>query len=140
MPELGGVELHGVIDRIDRVDHGAAVQLIDYKTVAPDRLKRQLAVPLEDTQLAVYAALLLPESKRAVQACYLPLDHGDTITPLPHENVQHSAAVLLRELGAEFARLRAGAPLPALGEGESCQYCEARGLCRRDHWPDGTAT
>jgi hypothetical protein len=21
-----------------------------------------------------------------------------------------------------------------LGEGSACTYCEARGLCRRDHW------
>src|SRR5205085_1545203 len=35
---------------------------------------------------------------------------------------------------AEFERLRAGAGLAALGEGRVCDYCEARGLCRRDHW------
>ena len=56
-----------------------------------------------------------------------------------HPQVQRSAEVLVRELGAEFARLRAGAPLPALGEGEVCENCEVRGLCRRDHWPDGEA-
>lgn len=139
-PELGGVELQGVIDRIDRVEHGAALQLIDYKTVAPDRLRRQLAEPLEDTQLAIYAALLAPASTLPLQACYLPLDHGDTLVPLVHDEVQQTAAVLLRELGDEFARLRAGAPLPALGEGPTCEYCEARGLCRRDHWPDGAAS
>ncbi len=138
--ELGGIELQGVIDRIDRVDHGEALQLIDYKTVAPDKLKRQLAEPLEDTQLAIYAALLAPESTLPLRACYLPLDHGDSLTPLAHDQVQQTAEVLLRELGAEFDRLRAGAPLPALGEGETCEYCEARGLCRRDHWPDGTAS
>jgi ATP-dependent helicase/nuclease subunit B len=133
---FGGIELQGVIDRIDRVDHGAALQLIDYKTVAPDKLKRKLAEPLEDSQLAFYAALLAPEAELPLQACYLPLDHGDRITELPHADVQRSAAVLLRELGSEFARLRAGAPLPALGEGATCEHCEARGLCRRDHWPD----
>jgi ATP-dependent helicase/nuclease subunit B len=30
--------------------------------------------------------------------------------------------------------LRGGAGLPALGEGASCEYCAARGLCRRDDW------
>jgi hypothetical protein len=24
------------------------------------------------------------------------------------------------------------APMPAMGEGKACEYCEARGLCRRD--------
>jgi ATP-dependent helicase/nuclease subunit B len=31
-------------------------------------------------------------------------------------------------------RLREGAGLRALGEGSACEYCQARGLCRRDHW------
>ena len=31
-------------------------------------------------------------------------------------------------------RLRAGEPLQALGQGALCDHCEARGLCRRDHW------
>ena len=30
--------------------------------------------------------------------------------------------------------LEPGEPLQALGQGELCEHCEARGLCRRDHW------
>ncbi len=134
---LHGVELQGVIDRIDRVEHGTAVQLIDYKTVKADKLKRQVREPLEDTQLAFYAALLSVENEGSLQACYLALDDEDRVVEVPHADVRHSAEVLLSELGGEFARLRAGAPLPALGEEPSCEHCEARGLCRRDHWPDG---
>lgn len=136
---MGGAELYGVIDRIDCVDHGAALELIDYKTSSVERLKARVREPLEDTQLAFYAALLAPEAARPLRACYLPLDQGDAIKPIVHGDVQRSAEVLVHELGAEFARLRAGAPLPALGEGEVCEHCEARGLCRRDHWPDGSA-
>ncbi len=134
---LTGVELQGVIDRIDRVEHGSAVQLIDYKTVKADKLKRQVREPLEDTQLAFYAALLSPETDGPLQACYLALDDDERVVEVPHADVRHSAEVMVRELGGEFARLRAGAPLPALGEEPTCEHCEARGLCRRDHWPDG---
>ena len=136
---MGGAELYGVIDRIDRVDHGAALELIDYKTSSAERLKARVREPLEDTQLAFYAALLAPEATRPLRACYLPLDQGDAIKPIVHGDVQRSAEVLVHELGAEFARLREGASLPALGEGEVCEHCEARGLCRRDHWPDGSS-
>ena len=45
-----------------------------------------------------------------------------------------SAALLIDGLSADLAALRAGAGAPALGEGEVCETCEARGLCRRDHW------
>jgi ATP-dependent helicase/nuclease subunit B len=27
-----------------------------------------------------------------------------------------------------------GAALPALGEGVACDFCKARGLCRKDFW------
>jgi ATP-dependent helicase/nuclease subunit B len=134
---LHGVELQGVIDRIDRVDAGTAVQVIDYKTVKADKLKRQVREPLEDTQLAFYAALLAGEAEGRLQACYLALDDDERVVEVPHADVRHSAEVMVRELGGEFARLRAGAPLPALGEEPTCEHCEARGLCRRDHWPDG---
>ena len=134
---MGGTELQGVIDRIDVVAAGGALELIDYKTSSVDRLKARVKRPLEDTQLAFYAALLAPQTALPLRASYLPLDQSEPIKPIVHDAVQRSATVLVRELGGEFARLRAGASLPALGEGEVCEHCEARGLCRRDHWPDG---
>jgi ATP-dependent helicase/nuclease subunit B len=30
--------------------------------------------------------------------------------------------------------------MPALGEGSVCDFCEVRGLCRKDHWTELTAT
>ena len=33
-----------------------------------------------------------------------------------------------------MARIARGAALPALGEGKACDYCAARGLCRKDFW------
>src|SRR5262249_53075303 len=54
--ELDGTVLRGRIDRIDR--HGTAVELIDYKTGAAQALASKVHDPLEDTQLAFYAALV----------------------------------------------------------------------------------
>ena len=45
-----------------------------------------------------------------------------------------SARLLLQGLGRDLERLRGGAALPALGEGRACDWCAARGLCRRDDW------
>jgi ATP-dependent helicase/nuclease subunit B len=94
--------------------------------------------PLEDTQLAVYAALQLARQAagESVQACYLALDEADAVVAVSHDGVADSARELTRQIAAERARIEAGAPLPALGEGPVCETCEARGLCRRDHWSD----
>lgn len=136
LPEPVGVALEGQVDRIDVLggeDGAKVVQVIDYKTGSVDGLKRRVADPLEDTQLAFYAALLRARSGEAPQAGYLALD-SRRIEWVEHRNVGRSAGTLLAGLGSEIIRLRHGAALPALGEGEVCDRCEMRGVCRRDDW------
>jgi ATP-dependent helicase/nuclease subunit B len=137
-PQLGGVVLHGVIDRVDEVREGVAsvLELIDYKTGNADALRQKLKQPLEDTQLAFYAALMRGQGEAPLRAIYLPLDGTKALVPLLHPDVDRSAQALVDGLGADFARMRAGAGLPALGEGRTCEHCDARGLCRRDHWSE----
>ena len=142
-PAWGGVLMHGIVDRIDReLQHSPPRwHLVDYKTGSSDALKKKLSNPLEDTQLAFYAALCLaqPEgtdiSPGALVALYVALDNPKGIVEVTHPEVTTSAAALIEGIGGELSRLRAGAPLPALGEGEACTHCDARGLCRRDQWP-----
>lgn len=135
---LGGMSLHGRLDRLDQHPDGR-VQLLDYKTGSLQALKDQLSDRSEDTQLAFYAALLAGDEQsgvkpEAVNAAYLALDDRQSPVPLPHAKVGESAVMLIRGLAGELQRLRAGEPMRALGEGELCEHCEARGLCRRDHW------
>jgi ATP-dependent helicase/nuclease subunit B len=134
-PRLQGVQLDGRIDRIDAHAADASRQLVDYKTGSAQSLKQRVAEPLEDTQLAFYAALMADvDGKSLVRAIYLALDDRKPPQPIEHPNVSASAEQLVEGLAHDLARLRAGAGLPALGEGNVCEYCEARGLCRRDHW------
>jgi ATP-dependent helicase/nuclease subunit B len=130
-----GLGLRGRVDRIDSGPQGMR-QVIDYKTGRVETLKAKVAQRLEDTQLAFYAALV--GGSGPVSACYLALDDEKAPTVVEHSDVQDTAAVMLDALAGEWVRLREGAPLPALGEGEVCDTCEARGLCRRDHWGPGS--
>jgi ATP-dependent helicase/nuclease subunit B len=135
-PELGGLELEGRLDRIDR-GPGGAVMVIDYKTGDPAKLARRVRRPLEDTQLAFYALLLTEEPHEPPpQAIYLALREREAPREIVHPDVAHSAAALLEGLAADLGALREGAGAAALGEGEACTFCEARGLCRRDHWSE----
>lgn len=129
---LAPTGLHGRLDRLD--EQGARWFVLDYKTGGPDKLKRSVKEPLEDTQLAFYAALLDGRAPGDVQAAYLTLDEPEAPQLIVHPEVQASAAALLHGLGGELQRLRAGAALPALGEGAACEFCAVRGLCRRDQW------
>ncbi len=128
---LGGLALRGRLDRLDEADGGRR-QLIDYKTSAAQALKSKVKTPLDDVQLAFYAALLGADEK--LEAAYLAIDGADAPEVIAQPGVAADAQALLEGLAGEWQRLKAGAGLPALGEGTVCDTCEARGLCRRDHW------
>jgi ATP-dependent helicase/nuclease subunit B len=131
LPGLPTLQLKGRIDRLDRGPAGVR-QVLDYKTSSTTALKERVRDPLEDTQLAFYAALL--GDSPALGAAYLSLDDAQAPLLIEHPAVQASAAALLEGLAGEWQRLQQGAAMPALGEGRVCESCEARGLCRRDHW------
>jgi ATP-dependent helicase/nuclease subunit B len=140
------VTLHGQLDRLDRRGQGDAAEwcVIDYKTGSLDRLKQKVKDPLEDTQLAFYAALAqhAPATvdptdpgriSKVEDALYLHLDDKD-VASVKHPQVIESAQALVEGVRVDLTRLLAGAAMPALGEGVACDYCDVRGLCRRDHW------
>jgi ATP-dependent helicase/nuclease subunit B len=127
---LAGLALQGRLDRIDTTPQGTL--LLDYKTGKAAELRDKLKAPLEDTQLAVYA--LLMGADPALQAAYLALDEPDALKLVPHEAVSDTALALRDGLQADLSAVLGGAALPALGEGRVCDYCEARGLCRKDDW------
>ena len=131
---LGGVVLQGRVDRIDAVDGGRRLELIDYKTGSASQLKKRVVDRFEDTQLAFYASLVGAESELPLRAFYLAMDATRGLEVHEHQDVAASAAALVEGVAIDLRRLREGAGLPPLGEGSACTYCEARGLCRRDHW------
>lgn len=130
--------LVGKLDRVDEVveshesPEGARIPfVIDYKTESTQKTKQRIADGAEDTQLAFYAALLGAERLRAA---YVNVgERGETVT------YEQNDVLALRELlragiRSDLGRIAAGAPLPALGEGPVCDFCAARGLCRKDFW------
>lgn len=129
---LAGLRLQGRIDRIDSA--GQQRVLIDYKTGSAASLKSKVAEPLEDTQLAVYAALMMDAEGSPLLARYLALDDNKGLVEIEHEDVINSAAQLIEGIGEDLRAVHAGALLPALGDGKACEYCAMRGLCRRDDW------
>lgn len=125
-----------LVGRIDRVDrHGSARLIVDYKTGTDAGLRERLKDPQEDVQLPYYAALLGVDSPdEPVQGGYLALDEADGPRWRAHPELAAHAVRMVAHLGGEWRRVLDGAPLQALGAGDLCDHCEARGLCRRDEW------
>lgn len=142
---LSEVSLRGRLDRVDLLSgsEGLELLLIDYKTGGIKGLKDKVAAPLEDSQLAIYAALMdaqpLPgvDTQRPIRAMYLALDDAHHIEAVEHDDPLGSAQAMLEGLGQDLLAMHGGQVLPALGEGQGCDYCEMRGLCRRDDWGPG---
>jgi ATP-dependent helicase/nuclease subunit B len=139
---LGPYTLIGRIDRLDgRNAQGAMV--IDYKTESEQTTRDRVKNPLEDTQLAFYAALMQREPARdladsqsqdALQAAYLNISDRDVSRLFEQASLDEARDGLLHGLRHDLDRIVQGAELPALGEGRVCETCAVRGLCRKDMW------
>jgi ATP-dependent helicase/nuclease subunit B len=121
---LGEITLHGRIDRVDT--KGDARYVIDYKTGAAQGLKKKLKDPAEAVQLPFYAWLA------DAAAAYLPINEAP-IAPLELDG-ETDVDAISRRLPELLEAIAAGAALPASGIDSVCQYCEARGLCRKGMW------
>jgi ATP-dependent helicase/nuclease subunit B len=127
---LGDLTLVGRIDRIDRNAQGVR-QVIDYKTESRETTQQRIRQPLEDSQLAFYAALLDDDT---LEAMYLHIAESGPTKAFVQPDIVGLRDQLVEAMQHDMARITAGAPMPALGAGSACDYCAARGLCRRDFW------
>ena len=127
---LGGLTLVGKIDRIDRLPDGSAL-VIDYKTEARATTAERIKAPLEDTQLAFYAALLTDDT---LAAAYVNVGEKDATRSYEQPEVVALRDQLLEGIATDMARIADGVDMAALGEGKACEFCTARGLCRKDFW------
>jgi ATP-dependent helicase/nuclease subunit B len=124
---LGTLTLVGRIDRMDSLADGGTL-VIDYKTESRATTQSRIRHPQEDTQLAFYGALLEPGP---LQAMYLNIAESDDTRAFPMPDIDQWRDQLVAAIDNDMERIGAGAPLPAIGAGSACDYCAARGLCRR---------
>ena len=127
---LGEITLLGKIDRIDRDADGHTL-LIDYKTEPRTTTAQRIKDGPEDTQLAFYAALMADDT---LAAAYVNLGEKEPTRTYEQPGIVELRDALIDSILLDMARIARGAVLPALGEGKACEYCAARGLCRKDFW------
>ena len=127
---LGSLALVGKIDRIDQMPDGSR-WVIDYKTEARSTTQERINDAGEDTQLAFYAALLHDDT---LAAAYVNLGEKEATKTYLQAEIVDLRDNLIGGILSDMGRIADGAPLPALGEGKACEFCAARGLCRKDYW------
>lgn len=121
--------LLGRVDRIDR--RGNELAVLDYKTQRRQSVQQRVASPGEDVQLPFYAMLA---EQPVTDGVYVALD-DEKISSLPPKAAMDELMTLNRaRLGSLMQALESGDKMPANGAERACEYCEMRGLCRRQHW------
>ncbi len=128
--DYGDIQLIGKIDRVDRLPDGSRL-VMDYKTEGSGVTRERIKDGQEDTQLAFYAALLADDT---LGAAYVNLGEKEATKTFSQPDIVDLRDQLVDSILTDMARIKRGSPLPALGEGKACEYCSARGLCRKDFW------
>ena len=120
----------GRIDRIDRLPDGTPL-VLDYKTEASAKTANRVREPFEDTQMSFYAALLPNDT---LQGAYVNVGERDGTRTYAQPELLEARDALVEGILNDIGRIADGQTLPALGEGSACDFCKARGLCRKDFW------
>lgn len=127
------IKLYGRLDRVDKIG-ASTYSVLDYKTSSLTSLQDKANKNSdEDVQLAAYALLLDAEIG---QAAFVSLDKGAVATVALNQEADAAADSCATRLVTVFNQLYQAVPLPANGIDSACQYCDMRGVCRRDEWLD----
>ena len=131
------VRLRGRLDRIDRQvteTNPDDYAILDYKTGNAKSLKDRASNPNEDGQLPFYAMVagILP-----TQLAYVGLEGDPVSSYIMAGDVAEIAADHRQRLQQVLGAIAVGKGLPAQGIERVCEYCEARGICRKPYWRDG---
>ena len=127
---LGAIHLRGRIDRLDTLAN-SQIMVLDYKTENKSKTKARIKEPFEDTQMAFYAALIDADE---VVGGYVSISEREGTELLEQENISEVRDALVLGIITDMQKISQGHAMPAMGEGSACDYCKARGLCRKDFW------
>jgi ATP-dependent helicase/nuclease subunit B len=142
------IEIAGRADRFDvNANSSNAAAVIDYKNQGITKIKKRAERLLDDPQLLIYARAV---NENAITA-HLPgrtiakaewvslkadLKKADDriIRTYPVENMPEMMEQFSGQLNEDLEVLWARKPMKAFAPDSVCQYCEARGICRKGMW------
>jgi ATP-dependent helicase/nuclease subunit B len=142
------IEIAGRADRFDvNVNNSNAAAVIDYKNQGIAKIKKRADHLLDDPQLLIYARAV---NENAI-AAHLPgrtieqaewvslkadLKKADDkiVRAHPVEQMPEMMEQFSEQLNEDLEVLWARKPMKAFAPDSVCQYCEARGICRKGMW------
>ncbi|SNX29486.1 DNA helicase/exodeoxyribonuclease V, subunit B [Polynucleobacter meluiroseus] len=141
------MRIEGRADRFDiNVKSGHSAEVIDYKNQSMTKMKKRSEHVLDDPQLLIYAraanenpasAHLQDHEIKQAEWVSLKADvkRGKKAQrSLEVESVTELMPMFSEQLTKDIEKLWSRKPLAAFAPDGVCQYCEARGICRKGMW------
>ena len=142
------IRIAGRADRFDvHVSDQSVAAVMDYKNQNMKKIAKRAENVLDDPQLLIYArganensvAAHLP-GRTVEQAEWVTLkaelNKGEdkNIRAYPVENMSELMQQFSEQIAQDLNELWARKPMQAFAPDSVCQYCEARGICRKGMW------
>ena len=125
---------YGRLDRVDYSDAGDAI--IDYKTGQMPSKKN--IINGEQVQLPMYALLNdYNNQSNTTQVEYVAIGKNNTVkenAAIKNDELEELKNMHLDRLHVFFQSMNERLPFTALASDESCQRCDAYGICRKSYW------
>ncbi|MBU3601494.1 PD-(D/E)XK nuclease family protein [Polynucleobacter sp. AM-25C3] len=142
------IQIAGRADRFDiSSNNSTTAAVIDYKNQGISKIKKRADHLLDDPQLLIYARAV---NENAI-AAHLPgrtIEQSEWVSlkadikkaddkivrAYPVENMPEMMEQFSDQLNEDLEVLWARKPMKAFAPDSVCQYCEARGICRKGMW------
>ena len=139
------IRIEGYADRFDvSIDDSELASVIDYKNQSFTKVEQRSEVVLDDPQLLIYARASNESNQipgRAVSAAEwvalkadVKKDGDGAKRSVVVAEMPELIHVFSEQMTEDVQSLWSGKPLTAFAPDSVCQYCEARGICRKGMW------
>jgi ATP-dependent helicase/nuclease subunit B len=135
MTNVGSIRVSGFVDRLDiHPEHG--VEVIDYKYSSKTSINKKKNNIEDDPQLVIYAKAVdgddIVNRQPVCGASWVSIKEANTAIQV--EDLSEHMKDLPSQMISDIEALWGGSPVVASAPDSICQYCQARGICRKGMW------
>ena len=139
------IRIEGYADRFDiNINDKNSASVIDYKNQNINKVESRAQTVLDDPQLLIYARAANENSQlhgRVVNyAQWVALkadinkEGDDAVRSVAIEDMPEAMTQFSEQITGDVEALWSGKTIKAFAPDSICQYCEARGICRKGMW------
>ena len=132
---FGSIRVSGFVDRLD-IHPELGVEVIDYKYSSKNSINKKKSNIEDDPQLVIYAKAVdgddIVNRQSVSNASWVSIKEANTAIQV--EDLSEHMNELPAQMIADIEALWGGSPVIASAPDSICQYCQARGICRKGMW------